>query len=453
MVGAWLGDGDTNGSDLGFSDVKKLSVLEQCVDLYESGEIRKDDEGRYTAFLPGLKKAMTDIGARIEIGGKWVKKIPQNYLRSGTEQRRNLLAGLMDTDGYINPKVTEFTTVSKDIAHCVAELSCSLGLRAHVNGPYESSYTIDGTRYPARDHYDVRIRGVVRAHGITRRLDRESITPETRNKQYYRLHVNSVDVIDSVPVRCIQVDDLHGMFLAGRSMIPTHNSTLGDTTPAPRVVLDAEMGSRFTPSRKIEWDPVRYAPPVPDGTWDTAIVTVRDYATVNKAYEWLNSGNHPFKSVILDSISEIQQRGVDAIAGSDIMKTQDWGTLLRQVSETVRKFRDLTTHPVTPMDAVIFIAMAKKPDNESWRPYVQGQLATTLPYYVDLCAYLQQVTLEDGTSVRRLFIDNVPGYLVGERVGGRLGQYIDNPTVTGMLDMIRGVDNSTTENDTKETMG
>lgn len=220
-------------------------------------------------------------------------------------------------------------------------------------------------------------------------------------------------------------------------------STLGDTTPAPRVVLDAEMGSRFTPSRKIAWDPTRYAPPVPDGTWDTAIVTVRDYQTVNSAYTWLNSGNHPFRSVVLDSISEIQQRGVDDIAGSDLMKTQDWGTLLRRVSELVRNFRDLTTHPTNPLDAVIFIAMARKYENEGVKPYVQGQLATTLPYYVDVCAYLQSVRLEDGTAVRRLFVGDTPGYLTGERVGGRLGDFIDNPKVTDMLDMIRGTDITT----------
>ena len=41
-------------------------------------------------------------------------------------------------------------------------------------------------------------------------------------------------------------------------------SYLGDTTPAPRVVFDAEMGSRFTPSRKIVWDPIKEAPPEHD---------------------------------------------------------------------------------------------------------------------------------------------------------------------------------------------
>lgn len=230
---------------------------------------------------------------------------------------------------------------------------------------------------------------------------------------------------------------VHGKSKQGKSY-------LGDTTPAPRLILDAEMGSRFTPSRKIQWNPVTENPPVVDGTWDTAIVPVHDYRTITKALEWLNSGRHPFKSVVLDSISEIQQRGVDDIAGTRQMATQDWGTLLRTVSDTVRKFRDLTTHPTQPLDAVVFIAMTRE-QNDEWRPYVQGQLSTALPYYVDACTYLQVVTLEDFSTVRRLFVGPTPGYLTGERVGGRLGSYIDNPNVTTMLQMIRGEENNTME--------
>lgn len=219
-------------------------------------------------------------------------------------------------------------------------------------------------------------------------------------------------------------------------------SWLGDTTPAPRLILDAEMGSRFTPSKKIDWDPVAYAPPEPSDAWDTAIVPVHSYRAVVKAYEWLNSGQHPFKSVVLDSLSEIQQRCLDDLVGTKQATTTDWGALLRTVSDLVRKFRDLTTNPVKPMDAVLFIAMARQRDDGVWRPHVQGQLATILPYYVDICAWLQQVVLEDGiTSVRRLFVGNTTGYETGERVGGRLGAYLDEPDVTKMLAMVRGDDN------------
>ena len=39
--------------------------------------------------------------------------------------------------------------------------------------------------------------------------------------------ITDVRPIASVPVRCIQVDAEDHLFLAGRSFIPTHNSTLG----------------------------------------------------------------------------------------------------------------------------------------------------------------------------------------------------------------------------------
>lgn len=217
-------------------------------------------------------------------------------------------------------------------------------------------------------------------------------------------------------------------------------STLADTTPSPRLVLDAEMGSRFTPSKKVVWDPTKDVPPEADGSWETAIVPVRDYATVLKAYEWLNSGKHPFRSVVLDSVSEIQQRAIDALVGVNPMMMADWGTLLRQVGDLVRKFRDLTTNQVKPLDAVIMIAMARQRQDGTWHPHVQGSLSTTLPYVVDLLTYLVPVTTEDGTVVRRLLVGPVQGYETGERVGGRLGQYIDNPNITDMLQRVRGID-------------
>ena len=145
----------------------------------------------------------------------------------------------------------------------------------------------------------------------------------------------------------------------------------------------------------------------------------------------------PFRSVVMDSISEVQQRMVDSLVGTNPMQLQDWGTLLRQASDLVRKFRDLTTNPVKPLDVVLFIAMAHQRQDGVWHPHVQGQLKTTLPYYTDLLAYLAPVPLEDGTIVRRMLLGPTPGYETGERVGGRLGHFIDNPRIDEMLTVIR----------------
>lgn len=224
------------------------------------------------------------------------------------------------------------------------------------------------------------------------------------------------------------------IIIHGRSKVG--KSWMGDTSPAPRVILDAEAGSRFTPSKKVLWNPSE-PPPKSDGTWETAIVPIRSFKDVSQSYQWLNSGKHPFRSVILDSISEVQQKAVDDIAGVNAMRTQDWGELLRKVSDVVRKFRDLTVNPVRPMDAVLFIAMTKQSQDGMWRPHLSGQLGTTFPYYCDITGYLGIVQEDDGTITRRLFIGPTPGYETGERVGGRLGTYIDNPSITTMIEMIR----------------
>jgi replicative DNA helicase len=41
------------------------------------------------------------------------------------------------------------------------------------------------------------------------------------------LQIDSVRRVDSVPVRCVQVDNAASLYLAGPGMVPTHNSTLG----------------------------------------------------------------------------------------------------------------------------------------------------------------------------------------------------------------------------------
>jgi len=41
------------------------------------------------------------------------------------------------------------------------------------------------------------------------------------------LQIDAVRRVPSVPVRCVQVDNASHLYLAGRGMVPTHNSTLG----------------------------------------------------------------------------------------------------------------------------------------------------------------------------------------------------------------------------------
>ena len=87
---------------------------------------------------------------------------------------------------------------------------------------------------------------------------------------------------------------VHGPSKAGKSL-------LGASTPAPRLLLDVEAAHRFLPIKSVIWDP-KGPPPVYDGTWDTAVVNVRVWNDALAALSWLQSGKHPFKSAIIDSV-------------------------------------------------------------------------------------------------------------------------------------------------------
>lgn len=222
-------------------------------------------------------------------------------------------------------------------------------------------------------------------------------------------------------------------------------STLGNTTPTPRLLLDAEAAHRFLPGRKVFWDPMTQSPPEApvDGNWETCVVIVRSWQHMVRAYEWLNSGQHPFVSVTIDSISEIQTKCRDDLTADGRMSIQLWGDLLTHMERIIRGFRDLTEHPTRPLQAVVLTAMTQMKDGK-YRPYVQGQLQVKMPYFLDVIGYLfaQEVPAADPTQppvkMRRLLVTPSGQFEAGERVQGRLGDVVDNPTVVGMLDMVFG---------------
>jgi hypothetical protein len=223
---------------------------------------------------------------------------------------------------------------------------------------------------------------------------------------------------------------IHGDSKAGKS-------TLAATAPAPRLILDAEGGTRFLPQTQVRWDPRQGPPPRYDGTWETCVVVVQDFYSVDLAYQWLVKGDHDFVSVIIDSISEVQQRCVDAIAGTDQMTQPMWGELLRTVALKCRQFRDLCEHPTKPLTAVVLVAMTRE-RNGKYRPWVQGALEVAMPYYFDVCGFLD-VRMDESGNPRRLLICGPSAmHEAGERVQGRIGPYEWDPTIPTMLDKIFG---------------
>jgi hypothetical protein len=234
------------------------------------------------------------------------------------------------------------------------------------------------------------------------------------------------------------------MMVYGESKVG--KSTFAVTAPYPRLMLDVEGGHRFLPINVKYWNPLSEEPPVADGTWDTCVVVVHDYDTVLKAYQWLQAGQHQFKSLIIDSISELQVKLFDKIAGTEALKMQQWGEILRHMGSLLRDLRDLTMHPTAPLEAIILTAMASPDKDGRFHPYLQGQLKVQAPYFYDI---LGALTVEEFPNpdpmqppykVRRMYVERTNKYEAGERVQGRLGPIVEqeNLGVERMLDLVFG---------------
>jgi hypothetical protein len=217
---------------------------------------------------------------------------------------------------------------------------------------------------------------------------------------------------------------VHGLAKSGKS-------TFAASVPAPRVILDAESGSFWAAGRTIDWNPIREPTPQPPGRhltagygqpsmtpeWESAMVVVHEAETVGRTLNVLKSGLHPFNGLSMDSITEVQQRIIDHLAGTQQLSQQQWGALLRQVTGVTRQFRDLITNPVKPLWGICFIAGTHLDQKmNKWRPLLQGGSSDFVPYYPDILGYLG--AMPDGN--RQMLIGPHPNYETGERVGGRL---------------------------------
>lgn len=221
VLGAWLGDGTATKPVITCADADR-ELIERirskgCV-VVELPYGRQRNCSNY-AIDPGIKgKRGTGMGGVLRRMGLWKNKhIPEKYMRASIHQRTELLRGLMDTDGYCNDRGTaDFVNTNERLARQVFELAAGLGLRPRF-AYYEKMY--EGEPYPVW-------RVSFQAHkdrnpfALKRKADRAIDKYLHRDTRL----VSKIEQIESVPTRCIQVEG--GMYLAGKELIPTHNSSI-----------------------------------------------------------------------------------------------------------------------------------------------------------------------------------------------------------------------------------
>ena len=182
----------------------------------------------------------------------------------------------------------------------------------------------------------------------------------------------------------------------------TGKSWFADSAPAPRLILDAEGGAYDTPSEKAGWDPTS-GEPIPNA--DSVVVDVTSWATIDHVMRVLVSGDHPFESVVIDSLTEIQKQLKDRLShGPDaVFDQQAWGKLLNNMEYLVRTLRDLT-RPSADKRVNVVIVTGTDDEMIPRKPMFQGGLRKSYAGFFDMVGYMTTTRNADGELVRQMQI-------------------------------------------------
>lgn len=214
-VGLWIGNGSETAISINADD---LAIVEHCEHY---GNRRKLSDGRYCISIGVRKDIFDEMSALGLRSGSLNKNIPRAYLNGSIHQRKDLLAGLMDTDGTIckDGKAMSYTTISKALADDVVELVCSLGGIAEIV-LRKAGYKKDGKFIKCNDAYSIAIWLEFNPFRSPRKATRWR--PNIRYKMERVIH--SIKPLGKMHCRCISVEG-DGSYLYGREYGVTHNSS------------------------------------------------------------------------------------------------------------------------------------------------------------------------------------------------------------------------------------
>lgn len=226
VLGFILGDGCISGNRLTVRVSTNREDWPEIVDrlrsylpdpnlVHEGTEVRGAKHFR----IHGLGKELKDLGL---IGCKSKDKfIPELYLKSSIENRRLLLAGLLDTDGCVGSKkkiskVSTYSSKSEHLRDGISYLVRSLGGLSTKNESTRFKYG----RYTTSYVCSIRLT----FNPFLRKYKTKSYGEFTRRNRMVNT-IRNIEYIGKKVCRCIKVDSSEGLYIT-RDFIVTHNSTI-----------------------------------------------------------------------------------------------------------------------------------------------------------------------------------------------------------------------------------
>lgn len=215
--GVWLGDGATNNPRISSPVMDRFIIFKIIKNGIKVVWHTQHKTTNVMYYSLDIRKELSSMGM-CHSRKTLPKYIPEEYLTASIEQRMELLAGLLDTDGTLSEGVKyQYTTTSEKLLDGFIKLISTFGWRASVTS-YKPTVSTSGV-HGNKTTYVV---GFTPDAVVPCVLERKRI-----KKPHGQRHIGFKSITRTEPKEgnCITVEG-DGMYLAGRTMLPTHNTTL-----------------------------------------------------------------------------------------------------------------------------------------------------------------------------------------------------------------------------------
>jgi hypothetical protein len=182
---------------------------------------------------------------------------------------------------------------------------------------------------------------------------------------------------------------------------------------------------------------------------DVDVLRVQNWTEMQNVYDELHrTGGNGYKTIVLDSLTEIQKFSMYEImekrviraeekgdeADPDIPGLREWGKSIEQIRRFVRAFRDLPVH-------TIFTALSKddkdpRTQKRKTFPSLPGKLAQEIPAFLDVVVYYYIKRVKE-TEQRLLLCSATEGNTAKDRTA-RLPLVLEEPTMAKVFGYILG---------------
>ncbi len=208
LLGLWLGDGHSDAGSITTMDEEVVKAVSM---FYEISNVTSGNSGKANTY--SFKGLVTDLRS---LGVLNNKHVPEDYLWGSPAQRLALLQGLMDSDGSVCNGSAEFTSTIPVLAEAVAHLLRSFGNKATVTEKDARLYD----KYCGK-RYVVKCRPNLRVFRLSRKADKQKLSTRMTTRFHY---IVGAERTGFITMKCIRVSAKDNLFLAGKSMVPTHNT-------------------------------------------------------------------------------------------------------------------------------------------------------------------------------------------------------------------------------------